>query len=92
MLASREGLEGGPGNHVASYAYDACDRQTQVTSPMGSATSFRYDVAGNRIGRTDANGAATTLAHALPPCGSGSISSRDVKHCHAVRRDRRRRA
>src|SRR5262249_36007489 len=41
-----------------SYAYDANNRITRQTAPLGEATSFEYDPVGNIVSRIDPNGNA----------------------------------
>jgi RHS repeat-associated protein len=45
-----------PNDYRTRLAYDPTNRLTSVTDPLGIQTQYRYDAAGNLIGRTDANG------------------------------------
>jgi RHS repeat-associated protein len=76
-----------------AYAYDALDRLTQVTAPEG-ATTQAYDLAGNRVRRTLANGIVsevvydtrnrpTALAHRL---GAATLQSYTTTWSPANRR------
>ncbi|MCL4760273.1 MAG: hypothetical protein KJ018_00530, partial [Burkholderiales bacterium] len=68
---------------VVGYAYDALDRLVQVTGPEGT-TSLAYDLVGNRLRRSAANGITTnavfdarnrpTLLEHLAPGGARLLS------------------
>jgi RHS repeat-associated protein len=54
-------------DHVTRFEYDAYDRLTKITTPLGYtqgfSTSYAYDAAGNRIRRSDANGISTLYTY-----------------------------
>jgi len=64
------GAQNGPGNTTAlpgtsvpwSFAYDAENRQTSATSPLGAATSYSYDGDGRRVQKTS-GGVTTTYVY-----------------------------
>ncbi|HET8940434.1 MAG TPA: DUF6531 domain-containing protein, partial [Rudaea sp.] len=45
------------------YVYDAGDRLSSVTDPLGNETSYAYDLDGNLITQTNANSHATSLTY-----------------------------
>ena len=49
--------------HVTTFAYDALNRLTSETDPLGNAWSYTYDAFGNRVSMTDANGTTTTYTY-----------------------------
>jgi RHS repeat-associated protein len=49
--------------HTWTIAYDANDRETMRTDPLGNAVSYLYDAAGLRTGVTDRNGNLTFYAY-----------------------------
>lgn len=49
--------------HTTWYEYDAYERLTKVTTPLGHVTRNVYDAAGNRVARTDGNGATTRYVY-----------------------------
>ncbi len=54
---------GNPAAYTSTYAYDAADRLTTVTDPLGHATTTVYDPVGNRTRVTDPNTHATNWAY-----------------------------
>jgi RHS repeat-associated protein len=51
------------GAAVTSYGYDAQDRPTSSTDPLGRVTRVAYDGAGNRTSLVDPSGRTTTFAY-----------------------------
>lgn len=53
----------GVGGSVYTYTYDKVERQTGVVGPLGTGTSYEFDVAGNRTAIQDAVGNRTTFGY-----------------------------
>ncbi len=54
---------GSPTSATTAYAYDAMNRVTKVTDPMGFSTLYAFDNAGNLTGMTDQLGHTTTYGY-----------------------------
>jgi RHS repeat-associated protein len=50
---------------TTTYAYDALDRMTATTDPLGRTSSFSYDANGNLTSSTDPRGQTTTYTYDL---------------------------
>src|SRR5581483_2887960 len=46
--------------HTTAYTYDADNRVTSITDPLGNVTRYRYDANGNRVQVIDARGFVST--------------------------------
>jgi YD repeat-containing protein len=49
--------------HVTDFAYDALNRLTSETDPLGHTTAYDYDAVGNRTELTDASGFTTHFVY-----------------------------
>jgi RHS repeat-associated protein len=54
---------GTPADHTWSTAYDALDRVTSETDPLGHATAYTYDGAGHRLTIADKNSNVTSYTY-----------------------------
>jgi len=52
-----------PNGHITTFAYDALNRVTGKTDPLGNTWAYAYDLAGNRVSMTDGNGKTTTFEY-----------------------------
>jgi RHS repeat-associated protein len=49
--------------HITTFVYDALNRLTSETDPLGHTSAYAYDSIGHRTSMTDANGATTTYTY-----------------------------